>query len=367
MKRVGLIIGQLSWGGAERQLYELAIRLHRENFKPFIYCLSEDVFPYSSMLIDSGIEVRVIPRKSHFDIGRAWRLRSWLNRDCIDIAHSWLIDDDAYNALAHVFHRRPWIASMRSRPTERDPIRKRIDRWALRSAPLIIVNERQVIDYLMREYGCDRARIRLIPNGIDLQRLMPVQSLDNVRSDLQTPMKEPVIIMAGRLEPVKRVELLIEAFSGFRRKNHAGYLWVVGNGSQKERLQAVSTEARMDEYIRFPGNRDDLPDLLHAADLFVLTSETEGLPNVVLEAMGCGLPVLVSPGSGCGDLIQQGQNGWLASDSDPRTFERMIESILSSPEECHQIGCQARKTIQESYSVDLMVSRMAQTYRGLLC
>ncbi|NUP93657.1 MAG: glycosyltransferase, partial [Candidatus Omnitrophica bacterium] len=102
MKRVGLIIGQLSWGGAERQLYELAIRLHRENFKPFIYCLSEDVFPYSSMLIDSGIEVRVIPRKSHFDIGRAWRLRSWLNRDCIDIAHSWLIDDDAYNALAHV-------------------------------------------------------------------------------------------------------------------------------------------------------------------------------------------------------------------------------------------------------------------------
>lgn len=366
MKRVGIIIGQLSWGGAERQIYELATRLHGENFEPIIYCLSEDIHPYSGMLTEKGIEVRIFPRGSHFDLKRVWQLRSQMHRDRIDIAHSWLIDDDAYNALAHVAHRRPWIASMRSRLSGRDPLRKRIDRWVFRRAPLVIVNEREVIDFLEREFGCNREKIRLIPNGIDLQRLQPNQTREEIRIELQAALDSPVILFAGRLEREKRIDRLIEAFVLFRKEMGTGYLWIAGDGSRKAPLTKLTADRGVADFVRFTGVRPDLPNLLNAADLFALCSESEGLPNVVLEAMGCGLPVLVTPECGCSDLVRDEYNGWLAPDSEPKTLASRITSILNSPEDRLLVAGQAWKTIQERYSVERMVSNMAQIYRELL-
>src|SRR3990172_12535724 len=98
MQRVGLIIGQLTWGGAERQLYELAIRLPGEGFTPVIYCLSEDDTPYRALLETRQVPARLFPRGRHFDLRRAWDLRRTLDRDGIVLCHAWLVNDDSYTA-----------------------------------------------------------------------------------------------------------------------------------------------------------------------------------------------------------------------------------------------------------------------------
>lgn len=366
MNRLGLVIGQLSWGGAERQLHELATRIQAEGFVPTVYCLSEDIEPYGPMLRIKGIPVRVFPRRSHFDLGRAWALRRALAADEVDLAHAWLVNDDAYTALAHIGGPRPWVASMRSRPLDRDGLRKRIDRWTFRRADRVVVNESEVIDFLERELGCPRSKVTLIPNGVDFERLLGSRSREAVRSELNTPLDSLALQFAGRLEGVKNLPLLLDAFSRIVQKGVNAFLWVSGDGSLRESLEDLSRSLGLGDRVRFTGVRKDLPDLLRAADLFVLCSISEGLPNVVLEAMGCGTPALVTKGCGCGDLIRTGENGWIAARATPEALAADLEAILGDRDALTSAGRNAAEHVRSCYSVEAMVSRMALLYREIL-
>lgn len=366
MQRIAHIIGQLSWGGAERQVFELASRLPAQGFEPLVYCLSEATTPYREMLEAAGVPVRVFPRRSHFDLNRVWALRRALDRDRIGLAQAWLVNDDAYTAAAHLLSPRPWIASMRSRPFDLDPVRKRITRWAMKRATRVIANQSEVVDYLATELGCSGSHVRLIYNGIDLDRLLPHQSREQVRASLDTPMDVPVLLFAGRLEEVKRVDLLLTAFKIVLVHHHGARLWIAGDGSLASSLREHSHTLDLGQKVVFLGVRPDLPDLLHAADLFVLCSESEGLPNVVLESMGCGTPALVTTGCGCQDLIDPGVNGWVAPANHPGILARMMTGILGSPGGLRLAGTRAVTTVREGYSVEQMVARMAGLYRELL-
>ncbi|NUN97107.1 MAG: glycosyltransferase, partial [Candidatus Omnitrophica bacterium] len=252
MNRLGLVIGQLSWGGAERQLHELATRIQAEGFVPTVYCLSEDIEPYGPMLRDRGISVRVFPRRSHFDLGRAWALRRALAADEVDLAHAWLVNDDAYAALAHIGGPRPWVASMRSRPLDRDGLRKRIDRWTFRRADRVVVNESEVIDFLERELGCPRSKVTLIPNGVDFERLLGSRSREAVRSELNTPLDSPALQFAGRLEGVVDDEQADEQHQQFPidQPEH-----LVAVQAAREQQQAGAGERR--HFARQGGEQED--------------------------------------------------------------------------------------------------------------
>jgi glycosyltransferase involved in cell wall biosynthesis len=366
MQRIAQIIGQLTWGGAERQLYELAVRLPAEGFEPVVYCLSEDTQPYREMLEEESIPVRVLPRKSHFDLGRVGTLRKALDQDEIALAHAWLENDDAYTAAAHLFSDRPWMASMRSRPLDRDALRKRIDRWAINRADLVVANQQEVVEYLDHEIGCRGTHVRLVHNGIDLDRLKQNCSREDVRRALRAPHEAPVLLFAGRLEHVKQVDLILATFRMVVEHLPQASLWIAGVGSLADSLRSQAVSLGIERNTHFLGARGDLPDLLHAADLFILCSASEGLPNVVLESMGCGTPALVTRGCGCQELIESGVNGWISPDDQVENLARMIVEILSDDHRLQSVGERAVTTIREGYSVSRMVSQMADLYRELL-
>jgi L-malate glycosyltransferase len=366
MQRIAQIIGQLTWGGAERQLYELAIRLPEEGFEPVVYCLSEDTDPYREMLEAQKIPVRVFARKSHFDLGRVWTLRKALEQDEIALAHAWLENDDAYAAAAHLFSHRPWIASMRSRSLDRDALRKRFDRWAINRADLVVANQQEVVEYLDQELGCRRSHVRLVHNGINLDRLVQSRSREEVRSELHTSVEAPVLLFAGRLEHVKQVDLLLTAYRMVVEQLPQVSLWIAGVGSLGDSLRSQAVSLGVERRTHFLGARRDLPDLFHAADLFVLCSASEGLPNTVLESMGCGTPALVTQGCGCQDLIESGVNGWISPGDQAENLAWMIKQILSDNHSLRMVGERAVTTIREGYSVSRMVTQMAELYRGLL-
>lgn len=366
MKRIGLIIGQLTWGGAERQLTELATRLRSKGFEPFVYCLSEAADPYGPMLESRSIPVRTFPRRSHFDLSRVISLRRQLARDRIDLAHSWLLNDDAYNALAHLFHSRPWVVSMRSRPLDRDAVRLQLDRWVFRRARAVVANEVEVVDYLEARMGCPREKVHVIHNGIDLARLEPVRSRSEVRAELSTPADVPVILFAGRHEEVKNIPLLLESFRTMRSEGGNGYLWLAGDGTKRSDFEGQVGDMGLKESVRFTGVRADLPDLMHAANLFVLCSYSEGLPNVVLEAMGTGTPAIVSPTAGCGRVVQSGVNGWVVEEQSPAAYAAVFHQALGDMAELEKIGIAARETIESRFSVETMVLEMTKLYDSLL-
>ncbi len=366
MQRIAQIIGQLSWGGAERQLYELAIRLPEEGFEPIVYCLSEETDPYQRMLEQQGIRVRFFPRKSHFDLGRAWALRRMLMQDRIALAHAWLENDNAYTAVAHLFTHRPWIASMRSRSLDRDRLRKLIDGWALKQADLVVVNQREVVEYLAHELDCSGKQVRLVHNGVNLDRLVQQKSRSEVRTQLGVSIDAQVLLFAGRLEREKQIHLLLQSFQMTLEQVPKLRLWIAGDGGLAATLRKQSHDLDLEEKVQFLGVRDDLPDLYHAADLFVLCSSSEGLPNVVLESMGCGTPALVTPGCGCRDLIVSGVDGWICPGEDPACYSSMITTILADKVNLHEVGKRAVTKIREGYSVAGMVNSMTRLYCELL-
>ncbi len=366
MWRIAQIIGQLSWGGAERQLYELSVRLPAEGFEPWVYCLSENTAPYREMLELKGIRVRIIPRRSHFDVGRVYRLRKALDQDGVVLAHAWLIDDDSYTAAAHLFRRRPWIASMRSRLLDRGRFRWPIDSWAVRQADRVVANQREVVAFLAREMGCAGGHVRLIHNGIDLERLRPQRAREEIRAELHTPVDALVLLFIGRLDQEKQVDRLLLAFQIILKCLPQVSLWILGEGRLAPALQAQSQTLGLEEQVFFLGVREDVPDFYHAADLLVLCSSSEGLPNVVLESMGCGTPALVTPGCGCQELIQKGENGWITPDDQPETLAQWISQVLTDPEGLRRAGERAVTKIREEYSVSRMVTQMAGLYRELL-
>jgi glycosyltransferase involved in cell wall biosynthesis len=131
-------------------------------------------------------------------------------------------------------------------------------------------------------------------------------------------------------------------------------------------LRQLVREHHLEDHVDFLGVRNDLPTLMRAADLFVLCSETEGLPNVVLEAMGVGTPAVVSPGAGCNDLISPGVDGWIVPDWNVASWVEIIRQVLSDADTRLCVGQNAREKIRNHFRVEQMVSRMAEVYKKIL-
>jgi glycosyltransferase involved in cell wall biosynthesis len=229
-----------------------------------------------------------------------------------------------------------------------------------------LVNEREIVSYLCEQYGCPPSKVVVVPNGIDPERLRKRRSREAVRQELVTPQEIPVVLFAGRLEAVKNIPLLLESFVELIKSGKDARLWIVGDGSEKDAVLRRIEELSLRDKVIVTGVRPDLPDLLHAADLFVLCSHSEGLPNVVLEAMGCGKPVIVSPNSGCREAVDDGTSGWISPDQRPSTYCRLITQCLEHTEEMKRIGENARAVVQDRYTPDTMVCQVASFYNRIL-
>lgn len=366
MIRIGMAIGQLAMGGAERQLYETCRRLPQHGFEPIVYSLSDRTEPYGPLLEQAGVQVRSIERTSHFDLRRGLRLRRMARFDKVAVLHSWLIDDNPYAYLATVGTDIRFLASLRSRPAQRDQFRMALDRFVFHRADRVIANGAEVCSHLERIYGVPPRNIELVENGVDFKRLSPSRSRTEVRNEWGAEPEDPVLLFIGRLHPVKRLPLLIEALPFLNTDYPTVRLWIVGEGEERESLESLTSRLGLRERVTFLGNQTEVGDLYASADLFVLPSESEGMPNVVIEAMAAGLPVLVSDGAGCGTVIESEKNGWIFTEGSVETLAKTLRKILENNEIRISVATAGQRTILDRFSVDRMSSSFCEIYGDVL-
>jgi glycosyltransferase involved in cell wall biosynthesis len=144
------------------------------------------------------------------------------------------------------------------------------------------------------------------------------------------------------------------------------HLLVIGDGPLRQRLEKYARQVHVDDRVHFLGHRADVPRILPHCDLLWLASEYEGLPNVVMEAMAAGLPVVASDIPGNRDLIVPETTGYLVPVGDRAGFARHAVEILSRPELAQALGAAGRKRIETEFTVGQMVARHAELYRRLL-
>jgi glycosyltransferase involved in cell wall biosynthesis len=350
--RVGHVIGQLTRGGAERQLALLVRWLDRTRFLSFVYCLSAATEPFGREIIAGGATLRVI---SGSPVQRLYRLRRHLAADNIDLAHSWLYRGNAYAGCAHMLDRsRPLITSARNCKVQV----RCANTIAFRSSRAIVANSQAVATYIVPHYWAPQAPIRVIYNAIDIESFHPCPAGDWSR-------RPGPIVSIGRLVPQKNHALFLEAAGLLARDWPEAEFMIVGDGPLRSMLEAQGRALGLNGRLTFTGERDDVNVILRGASLFWLTSRWEGMPNVVLEAMASGVPVITTDVAGVRELLRPGIDGFVVTGGEAGGFVEHSRKLLSDPGLRQRFGAAARARAEE-FSPARMVNAFAQLYDELL-
>ena len=203
-----------------------------------------------------------------------------------------------------------------------------------------------------RTMGIPFSSIEQIPNGVDTDLFRPL-------SDRK---KNSCITFVGRLDYMKGVHVLLQAFQLLKQKNSDACLQIIGNGPEREPLKKMAQEFGISDSVVFCGEVQDVAPRLQQSAALVLPSLSEGLSNVVLEAMACGLPVVATRAGGTVDLINDGVSGILVEPERADTLCEALYQILSDTTLAQRLGAEARRVVEKQFSLQTIVSRYIQLY-----
>lgn len=206
----------------------------------------------------------------------------------------------------------------------------------------------------------------LIPNGIDLEGFLhPAESRERWRHREGFELNAILITHIGRFTAPKNHELLIRAFAQLNLSQPVRLL-LVGEGELKPQVEQLVYSLGLSERVRFLGVRSDIPELLNASDIFVLSSRWEGNPMSVMEAMAAGLPVISTAVGGVPELVEEGVSGILVPSENEQALNTAIQTLLDNPERRISMGANARKVALERFDARVMTRAYEDLYESIL-
>lgn len=367
--RVACLLWTGGTGGAERHVYDLVTALPRERFAPTV-CFLAQAQAYGQLLAQAGVPFQEIGMRSGYDARGAFRLVRWLRESRFDIIHDHISTRWAPTAIGL------GIPGAKIVSTEHNGfLIEGCSRWehmwlclnALFTKQHIAVSQ-AIQTVLVQDLGIQSDHVQVIPNFVDTERFEAVSATEawNVRRSLGMPDGAMVLISIGRLEEEKRFECLIELLLPLFRTRDDLYLLIVGEGPLETELRAQIVAAGMEARMCLLGSRFDVPQLLKAADIFVLVSRVESFGIVALEAMLAGLPVVAVRVGGLGELIVPDVTGTLLDEAHMADFARTVALLLDDPARRKQMGKAGRKRALDHFERSKVVNRIVQTYDRVL-
>jgi glycosyltransferase involved in cell wall biosynthesis len=280
------------------------------------------------------------------------------------LVHLFLPEAYILGGLAAVATRtHPVVMSRRSLNTYQaaHPRAARLERWLHRRMDALIGNSRAVCAELAAE-GAPPSRIGLLPNGV--VTAAPVRDRAELRTALRIAPGALAILCVANLIPYKGHADLIEAFARARAALPDAVLVLAGRDDGLGVALTAQAEARgVIDHVRILGARDDVPDLLAAADLFALASHEEGSPNAVIEAMAAGLPTIVTDVGGSAEAV--GEAGLVVPPHDP---DRLADALIRLGRDAalrHTLGAAGRARARARHSLEACIARYVALYAGL--
>jgi glycosyltransferase involved in cell wall biosynthesis len=211
-----------------------------------------------------------------------------------------------------------------------------------------------------------RRKLCVVPNGIDADAFARPNCVGPLRRELGIPAAAPVVGTVGRLDEVKRQDLLLRAFASVRRGVPAAHLLLVGDGPQREPLRRLAAELGLSECVHFAGYQSRPERHLHLMSAFALTSRVEGMPLAILEAWAAGVPVVATRVGGVPQMIADGQTGVLIDSGDENALAAALIGLLTDQGRAARIGAAGRARVRERFGLEHMVETYQGHYRDLL-
>ncbi|MCC7294045.1 MAG: glycosyltransferase [Phycisphaerales bacterium] len=235
-----------------------------------------------------------------------------------------------------------------------------VDRWTNGGCRFTIGNSPSVIAHLAEHARIPADRLRLIRGGIDVERVDAVTPAD--RGVMGLHAEDRVILWAGRLDPIKGVDVLLCAMALLRETEPRAVLLLAGDGPMRTELQRQAIALNLGESARFLGMRTDVAALMKCCDVFAFPSRTEGLPNALLEAMACRCAIVTTDAPGCHDLIEPERTGLRVAPNDEASLASALARLLSDRPLASALAREARLAVTTSWHFARMLDDYAAAY-----
>lgn len=355
--KVVFLAGTLGQGGAERQLFYIVAALKNAGAQPRVLSLTNGEF-WEKRIKSIGVEVTWVGQ-SRFRALRLMKIVRELRRDRPDVIQSQHFYTNIYVAVAARILGLPEIGALRNDAIEELTSNPGfLGRRSLTMPRAIAANSNTGIQNAVR-MGAARERLHPLPNVVDTALFKP-------RSEVrQSPVR---LLMVARLVPAKRVDRFISLMSELRQRTKQSVEAVVaGDGILRRELEEQTKESALDAGVfRFIGRVSETSELYHDADILVVTSDREGTPNSVLEAMASGLPVVATRAGGVADLVCDGETGYIIEPGDEKTLLTAVLSLIEDPATRVQFGVNARARVEKHYALDLLPQHLLHLYEAVL-
>lgn len=205
--------------------------------------------------------------------------------------------------------------------------------------------------------GFSRDILVEIPNGVNLHHYC--KDASKPRNTWKT------VTFIGRLDGYKGIAYLLNGFKALLLDIDKVRLLIVGTGPEETHLENLAEDLEINGHVEFRGKQENIPGILCETDIFVLPSLSEGMSNVLLEAMACGLPIVTTSVGGNSDMVRDRHNGLLVPPRDSDALREALVELLSNDVFARQLGAQARKTVEENYSLECITDSYLQLYTKL--
>ena len=367
------ILDSLGVGGMERVLIDVANLLDPQRFEQAICTVTR--LGTAAERVGPHVKLFDMAKGAERDLLMPFKLVKVLREYQPDIVHtrSWAGVD---GALATALARKPKLVHSehgRNLPyIHFEPVKRKVIRRCIyQLADQVFTVSEEMRQYFCRETGFDTARVSVLPNGIDIQKLDAVTPVDvqAVRAEFGLAADDCVIGTVARFQETKDLPTLVQAFAQLwhAQKTRTGLrLLLVGDGDERARLEQLARALNVSEAMVITGLRHDVPRFLHAMDIFALPSLSEGLPGAVLEAMGAALPVVATNIATLPELVREGENGFLFNVKDSAALAERLSRLVLDRELARRFGQVGRRRVERDFSLPAMLQRYEQLYAGLV-
>lgn len=351
------LVGQLGSGGLERQLYYLLRTITRKYYQPAVAVWNDcenDV--YTPQIRALGVPIYSFPKKFS-PLAKLVTFQRLIRELQPAVAHSYSFYTNFGVYWATRGTRTVAVGSVRG---ELDRAKKEAGQWlgslSARWPREQICNNFSALETVRRSRGFFvPQRLSVVRNALDLDKFCPAPLPSNDRV---------CIIGVGSLFSVKRWDRVIRAALTLKRRGFDFSIRLVGDGPLRDSLRQQVQTLGVADCVEFLGNRADIPTILAQATFLVHTSDSEGCPNVVMEAMACGRAVVATEVGDISFLIENGKTGFTVPRDDEETLVLRMGTLISDRNLCHRLGTAGRAKAEREFSLDRLVTETLSIYRA---
>ena len=357
--RVVHVVDSLEIGGLERLVHDMAIA--RGGDRTSVACLVS-VGPFGEALRKQGIRVELIGKEngSLATVWRMWKHLRWLQPDLV---HCHNLTTLRYGAMAaRLAGDLPVVMTKHGTVVTRTGVTRRLNRFLIRRADVVAVS-REAMDIMDAWMPEDSRPVRCIANGISVVPFEDLPSREEARAQLGRPTPSFVVGIVARVTPDKGHLVLVDAFAGILNKIPGALLLIVGDGVWLPTVKARIRELGLERSVLALGERQDVPAILAALDVFCLPSETEGMPMTVLEAMAAGLPVVASKVGGIPEVVEEGRTGIMVPPLEVEVLSAALLALAGDPVRAREMGRAGRARLLKEFSLEQALIAYEGVYR----